>query len=446
MFLAVNSHSQRIGQPTGQPTGQPQTSKRIAPSNHECGSNHPTDLNLVAKPMKTRLTEGSGLRRPARWGANLALALVSILVVWTAIDLAAFFAFKIRLPGHAPERFFHRSRLLGHTHRANTRGTWYRYADGSRFEVEVNQHGFADSPREVRGNRPRIALIGDSTTEFWEAAKEDRGQYLLENLLDNRWEVLNFGVRGFGTDQSFLQFSLLGHHFAPEVVVYTFCINDIRDNLTADNRPHFVLDPSQSDGLRLENFPVRAGADWLSGGGRGWLESHSWVFRSLRGRLLPKLARLRGGTPAAVTLDQHFELRPYRRHYDAEDQSGWQITRRLISALDRFTKARGMRLLVVEGIYRPVMQLGSKKSLIRRYGDVFDFGRVTRQLDQHCTAQGIPFLSLPREVSRQQLDPAQLMHSQDSMHLDHRGIVLWAESVAAEIERLTAPPNPAPLK
>lgn len=384
-----------------------------------------------------------GSSRLSRLAANLALALASLSMAWIVIDLVAYWGLEIRLPGHAPERFFKRSQLLGHTHRPAVEGTWYRYADGSRFEVETNEHGFADSPRTVSGSKPRIALIGDSTTEFWEAAREDRGQYLLQERLEGRWEVLNFGVRGFGTDQSFIQLALLGQFFGPEVVVYTFCINDIRDNLTTENRPHFVLDPEGPNGLRLENFPVEPGPDWLTGGGRSWLESRSWTYRALRQKLLPRLG-LQHRTVQSVSLDDHFELRPYRRQYDAEDERGWQITQQLIRALNRFTRARGMQLLVAEGIYRPVLVEGSRDALIKRYGDVFDFDRVTRQLDELTTTEGIPFVSLPREAARRGLDPRQLMHPQDTMHLDRRGIALWAEAVATAIEEL--PPAPRATK
>ena len=158
---------------------------------------------------------------------NTALGLAAIAVAIVIVDLAAFYLFDIKPNGYRAERFFEFSPRFGHEHRAGFTGNYYRYLVGEKHEVSINEHGYADAERAVEKTRPRIALIGDSTTEFWEVDEPERGHNVLEARLDGRFEVLNMGVRGYGTDQSLLLFAEKGVRFDPDVAVYTFCINDI---------------------------------------------------------------------------------------------------------------------------------------------------------------------------------------------------------------------------
>ena len=141
-----------------------------------------------------------------RYIANTLLIIFSCLLTVLVFDMTAFFIFDRKIVGYDPERFFRKSAVLGWTVRPNAKGYWYRYDDGTKFFVETNSFGFSDSPRNLKKTRPRITLIGDSTTENWEVEKPDRGQFVIESLLDNAYEVLNQGVRGYGTDQTYILF------------------------------------------------------------------------------------------------------------------------------------------------------------------------------------------------------------------------------------------------
>jgi len=191
-----------------------------------------------------------------RFVQNSLLVVSSLLLTIISIDFVAFFIWDIKPPGYKRDRFFEFSPLFGWTHQPNSEGYWYRYRDGTKYYVSINRHGFADSERDVAKKRPRIALIGDSTTEFWEADIKDRGQYVIEELLNREFEVLNFGVRGYGTDQTYLLFRNKGVHFSPDIVVYTFCINDIWDNANPSSKPYFDLDPSQPGGIVLKGYSI----------------------------------------------------------------------------------------------------------------------------------------------------------------------------------------------
>jgi len=203
--------------------------------------------------MKHNGSTATSLQRPRI--AALLLGIVSSVLLLLVFDLGAYFILDLKVPGSKPERFFVFSPVLGSFHRPNSEGYWYRYNDGTKYYGSINHYGFADSERVIKKTRPRIALIGDSTTEFWETDVRNRGQYQLEKFLDYKFEVLNLGVRGYGTDQTYLLFETVGVHFAPDIVIYTFCINDINDNVTTRSKPYFTLAPSEPSGLALTGYP-----------------------------------------------------------------------------------------------------------------------------------------------------------------------------------------------
>lgn len=72
----------------------------------------------------------------------------------------------------------------------------------------------------------RVATFGDSFTEGYEVKNEETWQAQLEDL-DRRFEVLNFGVRGYGVDQAYLRFVKHGVKYKPTVVIIGFMSENI---------------------------------------------------------------------------------------------------------------------------------------------------------------------------------------------------------------------------
>ncbi len=344
-----------------------------------------------------------------------------------AFELLAFFVLDIKLPGYGQERFFQYSHLTGFSHTPNADGTWYRYDDGSRFHVRTNSFGFPDSDRSLEKKRPRIALIGDSATQAWEAAESDRPHVVLEELLDGRYEVLNMGVRAFGTDQTYLMFREVGVHFAPDIVVYTFSLNDPHDNQQNERKPYFVFDESDPSVLRLRGYPVAMPeprpAGWLA------LAKHSFFLRRTY-----RLASQWFGEP--TPLSDHFELRPYKTSYDEVDSERMNLTLALIGELNQLTRSRGIRLLIVEAIYRHTYDERARAGIRAAYGDRFDFDKVSRTLAAYAEDHGIPFLSLPRRWRAQGVSIEKIMHPEDNLHVNGFGNRLYARSLYEELDAL----------
>ena len=363
--------------------------------------------------------------------ANTLLVIVSLVVTVLVIDLVAFFLLGLRPIGWNPGRFFQHSSSLGWEHKPYADGTWYAYKDGTRTHVRINAYGFPDDEREVTKARPRIALIGDSTTEYWEVDEDDRPQRVMEKMLDGGFEVLNFGLRGAGTDQEWLLYTQQAVLFSPDIVVLTFCVNDYGNNADKNSKPWFELDPATPNGLRLAGMPIRGEQLpeppwWLN------LIERSYTLRQLKYLTVGMGSHFREGDP----LETHLELRPYKRVYDAEDKRRLELLRRLIASFVNYSREHGIHFLLVEGIERPVLDESQRAEVLKIYSDQFDFDRVTRALEEHSAEMGYEFLSLPRLVRERGLDVRDLMHPQDTMHLNAEGARLFSTSVIEKIRAL----------
>ena len=360
--------------------------------------------------------------------ARAVLVISSIVLTIVVIDVVAFYALGLRRIGSGSEAFFQPSSFLGWAHVPNADGTWYSYKDGTSTHVRINSFGFPDVERERAKNRRRIALVGDSTTEFWEVEQDERAQHVMEKLLAGRVEVLNFGLRGAGTDQEFLSFTNEVVHFSPDIVVLFFCVNDFQNNVTTEGKPYFVLDPGGSGGIRLEGVPVRHAAP----------PRDSWTRRLLEQSFTLRQAKYfvaGAGTffHPEGTLEENFELRPFKRVYDAEDQRRLELLKLLLAAFASYSRDHNIHFLLVEGLYRPALDAAMQGVAHEAYGDQFDFDKVSELLSEHSVIAGYDFLSLPRLVRQRGLDVRQLMHPQDTMHLNAAGIRLFASAVIDKI-------------
>jgi lysophospholipase L1-like esterase len=374
---------------------------------------------------------GSGIvrRRPLlAYGMLLLVAALALLIV---VDLFAFHALALRRLGYGADRYFQHSSLLGLEHVPNASGTWYAYKDGTRTQVSINAYGFPDVERSVEKTRPRIALLGDSTAEFWEVEQRDRAQHVMEAALEQRVEVLNFALRGAGTDQALIRFTEQVVHFSPDVVVLLLCINDLHNNATTAGKPYFVLDEEAPDGIRLAGMPIRREPVEDETWPRSWLQ-HSFTLRQLKYFLLGIPTHLRVDGP----LDHHLELRTLKRSYDAEDERRMELLQRLIATIASEARSRHMRFLLVEGIYRPALDAAMRREIVEAYGDQFDFDKLTRTLESFSARTGIEFLSLPGLVRERSIDVNTLMHPEDTTHLNAEGVRLFSSAVISRLEQL----------
>jgi lysophospholipase L1-like esterase len=115
-------------------------------------------------------------------------------------------------------------------------------------------------PEVLRAKPPgvfRIAVLGDSIAYGFGVEREESLPAVLEGILQRRYtapgrrfEVLNFGVTGYGIAEVAQVLRVRALAFEPDVVVYAYCLND-----------------PQEYSLELENLLAR-----VTGAERGYLE------------------------------------------------------------------------------------------------------------------------------------------------------------------------------
>ncbi len=373
-------------------------------------------------------------RRSRSCLTNFLVLIVTLLVCVAVIDAVAYFALGVRGSRHGSEDFVQFSPVLGHFHRPLAQGRYYPRRGRDGHDVRINSRGFCDEERDIEKNRPRIVLIGDSTTESWEVDPRERPHRVLEETLGGRFEVLNLGVRAYGTDQSLLLLKRLGMAFRPDVVIYTFCINDIRDNAKRTGKPYFEVDDADTGKLVTRGYPIAyPGTEGRRTANPVW--KYSLVYRTFR-LAVSRFGKVSSGGGTALPLEEHFELTPYKVVYDEREAGRWRVTRRLIAEMRAVASSGGAQFLVVENLHLPEIDADAASRLTAPYGggDGFDFDKVTRLFEGFADDTGMAFVSLAREAQRDERAAADLMPPGDTIHLSAEGIRLWASAVARELE------------
>jgi len=204
-----------------------------------------------------------------------------------------------------------------------------------------NSKGLRDSEPALDG-RPGLLVLGDSCV--W-GVEVDTDERFTEKLRARHpeWQVYNFGVVGYGTDQEYL---LLQRHMAeyhPQVVFLVVCTqNDENDNCSNGGglvvyKPYFIPGPK---GLQLRGVPVPL-SDRL------FYLHYPLISKSYLARMVMRAwGRLR--SPPAPPFDKGItralieELRDYVRNHHAAFCVGLTQT---YPDLEHFLKRSGIRYL-----------------------------------------------------------------------------------------------------
>jgi hypothetical protein len=113
-------------------------------------------------------------------------------------------------------------------------------------------------------DKTRIALVGDSFTFAENVTYEESWGHLLEKTLGPEFEVLNFGVGGYGVDQAYLRYEKDVRQWKPKIVIFAFISDDVERTmllyhwlsrvewLVPYSKPRFIL---RDNDLKKLNVP-----------------------------------------------------------------------------------------------------------------------------------------------------------------------------------------------
>jgi len=205
------------------------------------------------------------------WLARVLLLVISLGLVGAVAEIA------LRALGYSaiydvysrPSILWRHDSLLGWHHQRNTT---QRYIGPRPWpiefdtEVSINSLGLRGPElKPVPKGGKRLLFLGDSIVAGFEVEQDQtfvaRSGRRLTRSLGYPVEAINGGVRGYGTDQTYLWYREYGKALEPDWVVFVHAVNDPRNNMTLHRmrRPFgkaaFQLDSSGE--LRLVGAPVR---------------------------------------------------------------------------------------------------------------------------------------------------------------------------------------------
>ena len=381
-----------------------------------CPRTHTKHANMPQPSHNpTHATQHASVRNRRRFRFRVLAVVFGLGLAFLLAEIA------LRIIGVGYPLLFHPDYYCGSRLLPSTTGVWNEEGHG---RVSVNSLGFRG--KEIFPKQPntfRIAVLGDSFVEALQVDEEQTFVSLLEKQLnqsevakDRQFEVINCGVSGYGTAQELLMLQNYVLPLEPDAVLLSvFPENDLWNNSRAlagdETIPYFTID--ESDSL-VSDTSFRQSAPWLTASTtyerakrrivnlsrtlQVIQRAKSKLFQPLAQQLDPNV----GDDPTSALqaqLDQAVYV--YRDSDDPAHQAAWQITQRLIAAIDSECKSRGIDCVVFTAsspaqVY-PDQSLRDNLLQNNALIDLFD---SDHRLQAFCQQSGISFVPLATMLAK----------------------------------------------
>lgn len=289
-----------------------------------------------------------------RIAARIALAGFATLVAVVLFELL------LRGLGYSMPTWYQPDRQFGWILRPGI-SAWF--TTEGRAHIAVNSSGWRDGEHAL--DKPpgvyRIAVLGDSYAEAMQVAAEETFWAQLPHKLagcgfapGHRFEVLNFGVSGYGTAQEYLVLEKEALRYRPDLVLLAFTNgNDVRNNSRELDdekmRPFFVL--AADNTLTLDDSFTRS-PEFVSRSSptRAALRQATDLSRVVQlanaVRVGPLVRRANATAASAAGVEQGLEAVVLKPPQDPRWQEAWQISELLLQKTAELATASGARFLL----------------------------------------------------------------------------------------------------
>ena len=245
---------------------------------------------------------------------------------------------------------------------------------------------------EVRPGTAKIALLGDSFVEGWGNDNDASLDRVMQRLLGDRYDVLNFGISGgFSTVDELALYGDFARHFRPSLVVLFFTnYNDLQENLQSDNERWIAGDPEvipprtrfddvvshirdQTPGTPERPRPPRSCLQYLYRIAERAIRVHMQGVLNFRWDFRSELARV------------------YQPEEDADIARAWKIVETALRRLQEITRREGSTLVVVDIADPYQLDPNWLRASSARFGKPLDPTWPNRRLAEICRRSGILF-------------------------------------------------------
>lgn len=187
---------------------------------------------------------------------KIALILGSIFVVLLCIEIVLSFSnFTVKTETWRVRGIFQLDKDLVYSLKPGIERSWE--SGGFVEYVKTNRFGLRDDEVQDKTNfEKRILVLGDSMTFGHRVNGDEAFPNQLEKIFKEqgrRIDVINAGIKGYGTDQSYKFFTTRLRSLKPDLVVFAINMNDVFDNI---NLPLYTIEEEKL-------VPVDARKNWL---------------------------------------------------------------------------------------------------------------------------------------------------------------------------------------
>jgi hypothetical protein len=399
-----------------------------------------------------------------RWYHKLILIACSLLIAVILVEIAAR-AFRL-IPAQSDAEYRAVSRRVGQLGNPYDEFTTSGFVVGNtEFKVKIRQNKLGFRGGDISKTPPkgaqRILLLGDSYTASWEVSEGQRWSDWLDRWLNagqGRYDVVNLGYPGYGTDREYLLYESYGNQLhADTVLLVMYVENDVSDSGEAiwkapgqllPTRSFFTLDGSGGLVEHDWNFtdPTRP---WdhqpFPDSVIGWLNGNSLTYRLVRDGLRDVRDRVTGTdsgvTSAPDSLETPDPLHPtsiprvLNIFFTAPDEKwnqAWQITGDLLAALRDSVGSDGAQLVVV--IIPPHMIVQNDywayNTLFEESGQAWDLWYPQNRMLALLDGLGIPAINPTQTLIDFRATTGQDVFYELDRHLNRTGSCVFGTALA----------------
>jgi lysophospholipase L1-like esterase len=315
-------------------------------------------------------------------------------------------------------------------------------------DVTFNTEGTAGLRRvpgpPVPAGAKTLLALGDSFTFGMNVADGEAFPARLAAALNGdaapRWNVLNAGVFGYGTDNEAAWLDEHGWAYKPNVVLVGFFVgNDVKDVMlgitktvaTADGR----LVAAEASKQAMDRGEDDNNAQPSGGGVKGWLEKNSHAYLFLRSVWYNTFGKASSSKPTKLTAFDAASF--YLKDVPPEIAAGWDKTFGALRAMKEDCDRHGATLLLVAIPTREQVYPRSWEDVKKQFAldeSQVDLALPQQKLGAFAKEAGIAYVDLLPDFKAQE-DTLPLYLSLDR-HWTAAGHTLAAEVIAREMAKM----------
>ncbi|MFH1784729.1 MAG: SGNH/GDSL hydrolase family protein [bacterium] len=235
------------------------------------------------------------------------------------------------------------------------------------YFVQHNSEGFRDRNYQMTKKIPRIVILGDSFTWGFGVEAHQRFSNILErDYFNNRVEVINLGICGYGTDQEYLMLKNYGFSYNPDLVILMFQISsDLIENMSSvqykQNKPYYIF---KNGNLTLKKNSLskqtnNSCQDITESSAKNIVGSIKSVLRGMKLYLLVVTKIRQNCLWLSDVLIKIGVMEPYpilkpdnglyifNQYYSTEWEEGWNVTKALIKKIKYDASLKKIKFVLV---------------------------------------------------------------------------------------------------